>query len=244
MSFSRTSTSATGPERGGLRPRQNARRASLVPAEFNESSPIDPSCRPTWTGPPCLPSARPTSSRASTGDTDGELRYWRFHVDWRIPAELHLQRAYLDPRGRPQFQHLRPVLIACRSPAHAEPRSPQRPPHVPPALPQLRRPRVAAVQPHRDTDGSDHAGIRWYELRNPNGAPPEVYQQGTYAPSSTDNRWMGAIAMDQDGNMALGYSAGSSSIYPSIRYTGRLATRPAGHAAAGRKVLVAGTARS
>jgi hypothetical protein len=37
---------------------------------------------------------------------------------------------------------------------------------------------------------------------------------------------MGSIAMDKQGNLALGYSASSASINPAIRYTGRLATDP------------------
>jgi len=73
-----------------------------------------------------------------------------------------------------------------------------------------------------DVDGNDHAGIRWYEIRDPGGAP-YIYQQGTYAPDA-NHRWMGSIAMDRSGNMALGYSVSSSTVYPSIRYTGRLAT--------------------
>src|SRR3954469_22520978 len=39
---------------------------------------------------------------------------------------------------------------------------------------------------------------------------------------------MGSIAMDKQGNMALGYSASSASVSPSIRYTGRLSTDPPG----------------
>lgn len=73
---------------------------------------------------------------------------------------------------------------------------------------------------------SQTVGVRWYELRNPNGTPT-VYQQGTFSPDST-YRWMGSIAMDKVGNMALGYSASSGSLFPSIRYTGRLATDPLG----------------
>jgi hypothetical protein len=65
-------------------------------------------------------------------------------------------------------------------------------------------------------------GVRWYEVRISNGTP-SIFQQGTYAPDST-SRWMGSIAMDKFGNIALGYSASSSSVLPSIRYTGRLAT--------------------
>jgi len=50
-----------------------------------------------------------------------------------------------------------------------------------------------------------------------------VFQQGTYAPDAT-SRWMGSIAMDKVGDIAVGYSASSASINPAIRYTGRVAT--------------------
>jgi len=65
--------------------------------------------------------------------------------------------------------------------------------------------------------------VRWYELRSPSGTPA-VYQQGTLGSSDGTHRWMGSIAMDKVGNIALGYSASSSSVYPSVRYTGRLIT--------------------
>src|SRR5438552_8189070 len=70
------------------------------------------------------------------------------------------------------------------------------------------------------------SGIRWYEIRNP-AATPVVFQQGTYSPSSTA-RWMGSLAMDRFGDIAVGYSAASSSVFPSVRYTGRVATDPLG----------------
>jgi hypothetical protein len=63
-------------------------------------------------------------------------------------------------------------------------------------------------------------GVRWYELRSPNGTPT-VFQQGTFSPDSND-RWMGSIAMDKFGDIAVGYSLSSSSVFPSIRYTGRV----------------------
>ncbi len=67
-------------------------------------------------------------------------------------------------------------------------------------------------------------GVRWYELQNPNGSV-SVAQQSTFAPD-TKFRWMGSIAMDQAGDMAMGYSTSSSSSNPSIAFTGRLATDP------------------
>lgn len=69
-------------------------------------------------------------------------------------------------------------------------------------------------------------GIRWYELRNASGSTvsestPVVYQQGTYSPT-TDYRWMGSAAMDRTGGIAIGYNvSNSSTLKPSIRYTGR-----------------------
>ena len=67
---------------------------------------------------------------------------------------------------------------------------------------------------------ANQAGVRWYEVQSP-GSAPTIFQQGTYAPD-TDNRWMGSIAMDNSGNMALGYSKSSAGIFPEIDITGRL----------------------
>ena len=69
------------------------------------------------------------------------------------------------------------------------------------------------------------AGVRWFELRNVTSGPVTVYQQSTYQPDTTW-RWMGSAAMDGQGNLAIGFSASSSSIKPQLRYAGRLATDP------------------
>lgn len=69
-------------------------------------------------------------------------------------------------------------------------------------------------------------GVRWYEFRAAeNAAIPKVYQSGTFAgPAGDANfRWMGSIAMDKAGDIALGYSIASQHIYPSINYTGQTA---------------------
>ena len=73
-----------------------------------------------------------------------------------------------------------------------------------------------------DVDGRDHGGIRWFELRRPAGGAWSLRQEGTYAPDA-HHRWMGSVAMDRAGDIALGYSVVSSSLYPALRYTGRLA---------------------
>ena len=89
------------------------------------------------------------------------------------------------------------------------------------------------------------SGIRWWELRSPNSSPV-IFQQGTYAPGITDgiHRWMGSIAMDGQGNMALGYSASNGvnpAVFPSVSYTGRLAGDPLGTMPQGEGSIIAGT---
>lgn len=62
-------------------------------------------------------------------------------------------------------------------------------------------------------------GVRWYEL-DITGGVPSVRQQSTYSPDAT-HRWMGSIAMDHVGNIAMGYSTSSATVRPSIRFAGR-----------------------
>ncbi|MEM1207253.1 MAG: hypothetical protein AAGN66_28725, partial [Acidobacteriota bacterium] len=88
--------------------------------------------------------------------------------------------------------------------------------------------------------GSDRAGIRWFELRR-TGGPWSLYQEGTFSPGSV-SRWMGAIAQDQDGNIAVAYNYGSSSVHPELRYAGRLAGDPLGTLPQGEVQIVDGTA--
>ncbi len=73
-------------------------------------------------------------------------------------------------------------------------------------------------------DFDDHAGVRWYELRR-SGGGWSLFQQSTFAPDS-DHRWMGSIAMDRFGNMAMGYNVSSSATFPGIRIAGRLPGDP------------------
>ena len=85
------------------------------------------------------------------------------------------------------------------------------------------------------------AGVRWYEIRR-NAGTYAVYQQGTYAPGDGVHRWMGSIAMDKFGNMALGYSVVSGvDVFPGIRYTGRLAGDPLGQMTQGEGTVIDGT---
>jgi len=91
------------------------------------------------------------------------------------------------------------------------------------------------------------AGARWYEIRRTGSRPPQtgtysIYQQGTYAPGDGVHRWMGSIAQDKNGNMALGYSVVNEvDVFPGIRYTGRLAGDPLGTMTLGEATIINGS---
>ena len=74
-----------------------------------------------------------------------------------------------------------------------------------------------------------HGAVEWFEFRhdgNPNTQPTH-FQSATYDPDAS-YRWMPSIAMDKDGNIAMGYSKSSPTVKPGIYITGRLAGDPAG----------------
>eukprot|EP00899_Mesostigma_viride_P004977 jgi/Mesvir1/14480/Mv05187-RA.1 len=80
--------------------------------------------------------------------------------------------------------------------------------------------------------GNNQGGIKWVELRRTNTASHLawfVYQEGVHSPD-TKNRWLGSIAMDSAGNIALGYAAvnANGGVLPGLYFTGRTATAPLG----------------
>ncbi len=89
-----------------------------------------------------------------------------------------------------------------------------------------------------DADGSDRGAIHWLELRK-SGGSWSLHQDGVFSPDE-EHRWMASTAMDHVGNLALGYSVSSAATFPSIRYTGRLASDPLGSMPQGEVTLVTG----
>ena len=65
-----------------------------------------------------------------------------------------------------------------------------------------------------DANAADGVGIRWFILERTGGGAWSVANEGTYAPQPTGapafvHRWMGSVAMDRFGNLALGHSRSS-----------------------------------
>lgn len=79
------------------------------------------------------------------------------------------------------------------------------------------------------TTSTAPVGIQWAQINVTLGSvvttPVQQQRYGdTSGTTSTGvNRWMGSLAVDKAGNMALGYSAGNATCCPSIRYAGRIA---------------------
>lgn len=73
------------------------------------------------------------------------------------------------------------------------------------------------------------AAPRWYQVDVTGGTvAPNIPQAVTWDPDGADvmHRFMPSLAVDRQGDMALGYSTSSSTTKPAIKYAGRLATDP------------------
>jgi hypothetical protein len=105
---------------------------------------------------------------------------------------------------------------------------------VPPRVPKTALP--AHLQHwlivHDVTASGGNTAERWYEFyastKTTQVTNIKLLQSGTYAPDSTNHRWMGSIARDMNGDILLGYSESSTSTYPSIYFTGRTLNDPPG----------------
>ena len=179
------------------------------------------------------------------------LRVWNFHVDWATPAN-----SYFGTAGSPfvptytlNTANVDPTLCAASPACIDQPGTTVMLHDIADRLMhRLQYRNFGAYQTlvgnHTvDTNSpAGRAGIHWFELRN-SGGGWAINQEGTYGPADTPStsRWMGSIAMDGAGNMALGYSITDNvSLYPSIRYAGRLAGDAAGALPQSEATLVTG----
>ena len=84
--------------------------------------------------------------------------------------------------------------------------------------------------------------VRWYQFVVTGGNFPATAAQQQDWTNGNDGlwRWMPSIAVDANGNTAIGYSVSSGSIFPNISYAGRFATDPPNNLAQGEALLIAG----
>lgn len=91
-----------------------------------------------------------------------------------------------------------------------------------------------------DANGAGLGGIRWWELRR-SGGNWGLHQEGTYAPDAS-HRFMGSITQDARGNIGLIYNVSGTTMFPSIRITGRNSCDPPGTMTAPEVTVINGTA--
>ena len=169
------------------------------------------------------------------GAPQDALTLWKFHADFATPANSTFTLTDTIPIAPydTQFSLLARAAAAFHSPA---PRNKidilsyrQRPMH---RLAYRNFGTHESLVTNQSVEAAAGiAGIRWWEIRDPNGTPV-IHQEGTYAPGVTDgiHRWMGSIAMDEAGNMALGYSASDgTTTFPSVVVHRTPGRRPARH---------------
>ena len=183
------------------------------------------------------------------------LRLWKFHVDWTTPANSTFGVSGQPNSTTTVTDFARPDCSLAGTRAYVIGCVPQAgdPSQLDPIGDRLMF-RLAyrnfgdhesLVLNHMAVVNSTtgQMGPRWYEVRNPGGTP-QIFQQSTFgAISQTDllYRFVGSIAMDNAGDMAIAYSTSSSLDFPSIAYAGRLAADPLNSLAQGEAQMFAGT---
>jgi hypothetical protein len=164
------------------------------------------------------------------GGGPDRVEVWEFDVDWAVPANstftlganLPVTSFTYTPCGFFNFNCVRQLDTAQRFDALGE-------------WPLFRFPYrnfgayEALVGTYVIGGGTGEVGaaIRWFELRN-SGGNWTLFQEGTIDPGDGHDRTNSSIAMDQDGNMGIGFTVSSSTIHPAIRYAIRMAGDPPG----------------
>lgn len=214
----------------------NSNYGGMLPADW-EGTAQPPS------GAPCPFAEWDDSTWIAPSDA---VRVWNFHVDWTTPANSTFGSGTpFTPNYVLPTADVNPTICAT-SPCIDQPGTAQNLDEISDRVMHRLQYRnfsadgyQAMVTNHTVKAGSNIAGIHWFELRNTGGGWA-LHQQGTYGPADLASRWMGSIAMDRQGNMALGYSVSSASVYPSIRYVGRVVTDTLGTMPQGETTLIAG----
>lgn len=151
------------------------------------------------------------------------LMLWKFHVDWATPSSSSLT-------GPGSVANVASFSPACSGGGTCIPQAGTT--EQLDSLGDRLMYRLAyrnlgsheSLVVNQSVSAGTSVGVRWYELRDPNGSPA-VFQQGTYAPDA-NYRWMGSAAMDRSGDIGLGFSISGTGLNPGIHYTGRLASDP------------------
>lgn len=160
----------------------------------------------------------------------GALHVWEFNTDWSNPNYSTFGVTRNSIPNEPNFTLSTEYNDWPIGPIISQLGVPQRVPVLGDRLMSPLQYRILGGIPslwanHTVEEPDGNIGLRWYEMQFFDSNNLDFVQKGTYAPD-THSRWLGSLATDRAGNMALGFSVSSASMNPAIKYVGRLRTDP------------------
>ncbi|HYK96123.1 MAG TPA: fibronectin type III domain-containing protein [Candidatus Dormibacteraeota bacterium] len=192
-----------------------------------------PSDARAQTGTP--PAGRPNLFASTWCPSNGVL-VWKFHVDWTTPGNSTFTGPTTSSTGSSWSPG--PDLVPAKNGNDVDTLGSR-------TMAQNHYTNLNGVESLWDSHtvaGADgtQAAVRWYQVPVTGGTVGSALQASTFNPD-TDNRFMPSVAVDRLGDMAIGYSVASATLYPSIRYAGRLAGDAANAITQTEATLIAGT---
>jgi hypothetical protein len=173
---------------------------------------------------------------SSTGCFTNRVRVWKFHVDWTTPANS----SFTGPTNSTTATSWSPGpdLVPAKNGNDIDTLSYR-------YMVQNQYSNLGGVESlwvsHTVAGSSaSQSAVRWYQVPVTGGTIGNALQASTYNPDA-DNRFMPSVAVDHLGDMAIGYSVSSATLFPSIRYAGRLAGDAANTITQTETTLIAGT---
>jgi hypothetical protein len=191
-----------------------------------------------------MPPANSPNYLVSESETLFAFEVWKFHPDYTTPANT----TFTGPTNVSQTAYtVAPLTVPVPAPGTA--------------LDSLRE-RMMMQNQYVDQNGAESlwvnhtiafnanpgvpTAIQWAQINVTGGTVNTTpVQQQIYGNVGSDglSRWMGSLAVDKNGDMALGYSASSLTTFPDIRYAGRLAGDPLNQLPQGEASLLGGVGR-
>src|SRR3954468_4483593 len=169
------------------------------------------------------PAGRPNFFTSVWGWTD-RVRVWAFHVDWANTANSTFTGPSDSSTGSSIWAGP-PDTVPSKSGNSLDTLAIR-------LMAQNQYSNIGGVESLGNThpvqgSSTSQSAVRWYQVPVTGGTVGSALQAATWNPDGS-NRFMPSVAVDRRADMAMGYSVSSSTLFPAIRYAGRLAGDPSG----------------
>ena len=214
---------------------------SLVPASFRTGTP-PPAGQPEW--------LLSVNSSATSGTVENQVFARRFHVDFVNPANStfgvgasHAPDGIIGVAGFVDAFTTTTSIVPNGTATATQALDTLGDKLMYPLIYQNRggvESLFADQSVNNNQNGTGPVSVRWYQFNvTGNSIPAAPVQQQTFN-NTADGlwRWMPSLNVDNQGNLAVGYTTSSTTLNPEIRYAGRLATDPSNDLSQGEATLV------